>query len=70
MYARPRLLSSILDTFALAVEEVVPAVGHDQPDTEEVVGGFEAASGDVALWWLSVRKDRVLMGKARRLTLY
>ena len=59
MYARPRLLSAILDAFALTVEEVVPAVGHDQPDTEEVVGGFEAASGDVALQWLSVWKLQV-----------
>ena len=54
MYTRPCLFSSILDAFALTVEEVIPAVAHEQADTKEVVGRFEAASGDVALQWLSV----------------
>ena len=58
MYSRPRFFSSILNTFSLTVEEVVPAVSHDQPDTEEVVGGFEATSGDVALRWLLVCEIR------------
>ena len=34
---------------ALPDEDFAPAVGHDEPDAKEVVGGFEAAGRDVAL---------------------
>ena len=35
--------------FSISNEELAPAVGHDEADAEEVVGGLEAAGGDVAL---------------------
>ena len=32
-------------------EDLAPAIGHDETDTEEVIGGLEAAGGDIALDW-------------------
>ena len=41
--------SSYVLFFSLADEELTPAVGHDEADAEEVIGGLEASGWNVAL---------------------
>ena len=41
---------------------MIPAVAHCCSDDDEIVGGFEASGGDVALWvnvsgWLGLRGE-------------
>lgn len=49
MDARPHLLAAELELFAVAEEELAPAVGHDGQRGEGVVYWFRAAGGDIAL---------------------
>ena len=42
--------------FADTTDELVPAVGHDNADAEEVRSGSETAEGKVSLRWKEIRQ--------------
>jgi hypothetical protein len=56
--SRPHLFAGHFDLFALAEEDLPPAVGHYAEDADEVPERAEAAGGDVALGRLVLWKGK------------